>query len=179
MEPSRIIQTTLVSGEFAASFVFVAKEQTQSRSVHQLAEQLGIKLRFGHDGGDDSYAERTLEMAVIAISSAYRFPFLSDGIGLDAREEDLKSTWAAEILRTEAIVIAKSPPIQTDFLSLVKGGSGAAIGAYVGWAAGQATPPLLLITVPAGLIICAAAMALAQALEQGLGPKILQLFRTQ
>jgi len=181
----RIIQTTLVSGEVAASFVFVAKEMFATNemarvgSTFTLATNLGIVPLFGTDGGD-SFAARALEMAVIAIGGAYRSPFpFVNGIKLDATEEEMKSAWASEILRTEAIIISKSPPLQIDFLSLVRGGTGASIGAFVGWNVGQATPPLLLVTVPAGMIICGAAMAVAQALEQGLQSKLVQLIQGQ
>jgi hypothetical protein len=178
MAAGRIIQTTLVSEGRAASFLFIESKHLRDRSksergLFSIAEALGIRLVHGHDGGDSIQDRRTLEMAVIVVAHAYA-PYWEQ-LPLDAKEEDLNSTWAKELFKTEAVITAKSPPIQASFVSLVRAG-GAAIGAYVGLCAGQATPPLLLVTVPAGILICSAAMALGQAIEQGLGPRLIDLF---
>jgi hypothetical protein len=51
------------------------------------------------------------------------------------------------------------------------------IGAYTGFLAAHDTPPLLLITVPFGILICASAMGLGQALEHGLRRRLNDLLR--
>lgn len=61
-------------------------------------------------------------------------------------------------------------------MSLVKGGTGVAIGASVGVVAGQACHLLLFISVLTGMILCGAAMAVAQAPEQGLKYRLLREF---
>ncbi len=55
---------------------------------------------------------------------------------------------------------------------------GIAIGAYVGFQSGAHYPPLLLFTVPAGMVICGAAYGVAMALRQGLRDKILAMTRS-
>jgi hypothetical protein len=52
--------------------------------------------------------------------------------------------------------------------------SGMGIGAYVGFVA-AGSGPLLLITVPAGMIICGAAAGIGKAIEDGLYQRILKM----
>lgn len=87
-----------------------------------------------------------------------------NNLGLSA----LSKSSLGELFSKDAIVVVNSPPGFTSFASVLNSGSGAIIGAYTGYAAGQGSPLLLLVTVPAGMLICASAMALAQALEHGL-----------
>jgi hypothetical protein len=56
--------------------------------------------------------------------------------------------------------------------------TGAGIGAYVGFVlTGPAPTALLLISVPAGMIICGAAKGIADALENGLRDRLLRFLR--
>jgi hypothetical protein len=88
-------------------------------------------------------------------------------------EQDLQAV--RQILHEPIIVVESSPPHLADFASLVRTSSGAAVGAYVGYAAGQNAPLLLLLTVPFGILICASAMGVGRALEQGLRAKVHEL----
>jgi hypothetical protein len=63
------------------------------------------------------------------------------------------------------IIVETSPPALIDFISVLKTGSGVAIGALTGYAAADLNPPLLLVTVPAGIIFCAAAMEVGRGIE--------------
>jgi len=79
----------------------------------------------------------------------------------------------AECVSFERVIpIEQSPLIQESLAKLATTASGVGIGAYIGFVAfGQS--PLLLITVPAGIIICGAARGIGQALEEGLRDRIL------
>lgn len=60
---------------------------------------------------------------------------------------------------------------------LVVSATGAGIGAYAGFVLAGSSP-LLLVTIPAGMIICGAAKGIADALEQGLREKLLRFLRS-
>jgi hypothetical protein len=50
-----------------------------------------------------------------------------------------------------------------------------AVGVYIGYEAAGGHTPLLLLTVPAGMIICGAAGGLARGLEEGIREKIKKM----
>ena len=75
-----------------------------------------------------------------------------------------------------AIVLEQSPPTLKDLLELLKDSPGIAIGAYAGLQAGGIYPPLLLLTVPTGMILGGAAFGIAMALRQGLAKRLEDYF---
>jgi hypothetical protein len=77
------------------------------------------------------------------------------------------------VIENSEIPFEQSPLEGKTIESLITkaGSAGGAIGAYVGWImAGNS--PWLLITVPAGMILCGAASGVASGLNQGLKEKI-------
>jgi len=70
-------------------------------------------------------------------------------------------------------------PIELESLgNLVAKASGIGVGAYVGFVI-SGTSPLLLLTVPAGMVICGAAAGVSRALEDGLKEKLLKLLKKE
>ena len=79
----------------------------------------------------------------------------------------------AEYLAFAQLIPFEESPLEgTSLGSIVATGSGGAIGAYVGFAVAGGPTPLLLVTVPAGMIICGAAMGTAEGLQDGLRDRI-------
>jgi len=68
-----------------------------------------------------------------------------------------------------SIAIEQSPPQLADIGSIIRSGSGVAIGAYAGFMAAEPSYSyLLLITVPAGILLCSTAVGLGRGIEGGL-----------
>jgi hypothetical protein len=80
---------------------------------------------------------------------------------------DAAGEFVRTCLRADLIPFEQSPLDLTSIEQLVRTASGTAIGAYVGFIIAGPTP-LLLITVPAGMVICGTAAGVARALEAGL-----------
>lgn len=79
----------------------------------------------------------------------------------------------AEIAASERLIPFEQSPLSLESLGrLVTTAGGAGVGAYVGFVA-FGSGPMLLITVPAGMMICGAARGVAQALEEGLKDRLL------
>jgi hypothetical protein len=80
----------------------------------------------------------------------------------------------AEIVTFGEVVPIEHSPLGAESLAgiLTKAGGGA-VGLIVGVASSGGTP-LLLLTVPAGMILCGAAAGIASALEQGLRRALLR-----
>lgn len=78
--------------------------------------------------------------------------------------------FASMVVSEAAIPFEESPLGGTSIAALLqKAGSagGATVGAYVGWVI-VGNSPWLLITVPAGMVLCGAASGIASGLQQGL-----------
>lgn len=76
--------------------------------------------------------------------------------------------FAEYIVLARLIPFAESPLGIASLGSIIATGSGGAIGAFVGIAVVGAATPLLFVTVPAGIILCGAAMGVAEGLQEGL-----------
>ena len=87
-------------------------------------------------------------------------------------------TWAfAEQVAFARLIPMEQSPLDLESLaSLVTKASAVGIGAYAGFVIAGGTP-LLLITVPTGMIIFGAASGVAKALEEGLRDRVLALLR--
>ncbi len=82
----------------------------------------------------------------------------------------------AEYVSYADVVPFESSPLSPDSLGkILTAGSGAGIGAGVAIMVAGGPTPLLFITVPAGMIVCGAAMGVSEALQKGLRYKILKL----
>ncbi len=82
----------------------------------------------------------------------------------------LKFVW-----ENDYIVLERSPPKLESLGAILKDAPGIAIGAYVGIQSGMSYPPIMLITVPTGIILCGAAFGVACALRDGLRARITEL----
>jgi hypothetical protein len=100
--------------------------------------------------------------------------FGAPGTDVEYAKSDLQF---AEIVAFEPIVPIEESPLQAQVLAtLVAKGSGVTIGAFAGFVAVGASP-LLLVTVPAGMIICGAVKPVAEALECGLRDRLRDFLR--
>jgi hypothetical protein len=82
----------------------------------------------------------------------------------------------AEYVSYADIVPFESSPLSPDSLGkILTAGSGAGIGAGVAIMVAGGPTPLLFVTVPAGMIVCGAAMGVSEALQKGLRYRILKL----
>jgi hypothetical protein len=92
--------------------------------------------------------------------------------GRRERREGVGPSAFAQYLAYAPVVPFESSPLSPKSLSdlaTAGGGIGGALGAYL------TGDPLLLVTIPAGIIVCGAARGVSQALEIGLRSKILGL----
>jgi hypothetical protein len=82
--------------------------------------------------------------------------------------------FATYVTNSRVVPFERSPISMESIVQIVKASGGAGIGATVGLLAGGGTP-LMLVTVPAGIILCGAATGIASALEEGLRLRVLGL----
>lgn len=82
----------------------------------------------------------------------------------------------AEHVTFRSVIPFEHSPLGPDALgSILASGSGIGIGAGVGFMVAGGPTPLLLITVPAGMIICGSAKGVAEGLSEGLRYRIRRL----
>jgi hypothetical protein len=79
---------------------------------------------------------------------------------------------ANKLVHAPVIPITQSPLNLSSLTEILKSGSGVGIGATVGFFVGWGTP-YLLVTVPAGMLICGAAAGISKALDKGLERRFL------
>jgi hypothetical protein len=175
----RIIETTLAFEQKAVAFVFVPDfDNTALRALIEAADYSVVQRLASPitPVPDPSYVEvQIMAMAMQVIDD----PFMTKMEPYDPSASGRKPPWVEVLLETESVIITQSPPEQVSFRSLAKKATGAFIGAGLGYAAigAVAAPPaLLFLTVPAGMIICGAAVGVARGLETGLYHKLLQWF---
>ncbi len=84
--------------------------------------------------------------------------------------------FAEEMVFGKHVIFEQSPISLESVGNLVRNASGIGIGAYIGLIVGE-NSPMLLVTVPAGMLICGSAAGVARALEEGLKIRILRLLR--
>lgn len=79
-----------------------------------------------------------------------------------------------ELIYGKHVIIENSPLSMESLANLVNSATGVGLGAYIGFIIGGNTT-LLLLTVPAGMVICGSAAGLSRALEKGLEKRLLKL----
>ena len=79
-----------------------------------------------------------------------------------------------ELMFGKHVIIENSPLSMESLANLVNSATGVGLGAYIGFIIGGDTT-LLLLTVPAGMVICGSAAGISRALEKGLEKRILKL----
>jgi hypothetical protein len=187
----RTIETTLIGDGPPISFLFCALHGEAVNDVADICETLGITVnRLFYDelvrpgfleisaGALLTQTERGRDYQPgVPLSGPDGFDLLMHTLAQRGRRQPYAAN--ARYFTERAIVVEESPPSLVDFVSIVTHGSGAAIGAYTGYAAGQSSPLLLLVTVPFGILICASAMGLAQALERGLRERLYDSLRAR
>ena len=127
--------------------------------------------------------ERSIHLALAAILEQ---PHALDAAGLFGRLMEAPPNELGWLVSADVLELARemtyapmvpfemSPFGLESLLAIVAKGSGVTIGAGVGIVAAGPTP-LLLITVPAGMIIGGAAFGVGQALQVGLRSRLLKL----
>jgi hypothetical protein len=172
-QPIRIIQTTLahpVVTEAAVSAVFV--RTPNAYEIAQVLQELQILPRS--TGTPNDVVDRARLPGVVA-SWIDKVAF--DSVGAAANPlmggADIGTYFTQLLYDSEWIVIEQSPPDLASLAELLKQGTGVALGAYTGLAVGSG--PLLLLTVPLGIIIVATAAGIGSALEAGLRARLLAL----
>jgi hypothetical protein len=188
--PARFIQTTLVHPtkvDQSISVIFVPLEEEPFSSKGGLsATEMCGELGVSPDdrlSTDIKSSEVLTEFFNLALSEAPAAPEppppdldLGDPLSLNLKIfEDSPAEYFSKLLLDEqVIVVEQSPPTITTLAHLLSHKSGAvAIGAYLGFQI--ATGPILLISVPAGMIVCGAASGIAAGLQQWLGARIARL----
>lgn len=73
------------------------------------------------------------------------------------------------------VVIEQSPPSGLEWQLMVKSASSVTIGTFVGLSIAPSNSPLLLLTIPAGIIVVGTAIGISRGLENGLNKKIATL----
>jgi hypothetical protein len=91
---------------------------------------------------------------------------------VEGGESSEAANFTAYCLNKPLIPFEQSPLDLTSLTGLLTA-SGVGIGAFVGYVAAGGTP-LIIITVPAGMVICGAAAAVAKGLETGLQYRLLK-----
>ena len=168
--PTQIFETTVVLEDGETSGVFISVPWSRSRfqvrtDLEQVAEVLGVQVL------------RPLAMEEIVPAMA-----LTLATPADAAAAALGSNWspgeqlsdASERLIQEALVVTENSPPELSPLSTVLTKnltSGVAMGALAGLVSAWGTP-LVLITVPGGIILGGAAEGVAHGLRRGLRKRI-------
>lgn len=80
-------------------------------------------------------------------------------------------------IRRLEIVIEQSPPNWEALGDVLGKATSISIGAFVGFAVTGGTGPLLLVTVPTGIILCGAAAGIGRGLEVGLAQRLKKAVR--
>lgn len=104
------------------------------------------------------YGNDDIERALMVRRSAEFFPFY-------------------RFFETETVIVENSPPAELDWRALTKTASAVSIGTYIGLQIVPDGSPLLLISVPAGIIAVGSAVGISRGLENGLNKSIEKLIK--
>jgi hypothetical protein len=99
---------------------------------------------------------------------------------IQSRKSDPRSEKLAHWFLHQEIVIEQSPPTAEQLIELLKRGSGWTVGTWVGWqvAAAIGYYPLLIGTVPLGIILIGGAIGVGEGLRAGLHARIEEWIKT-
>lgn len=95
---------------------------------------------------------------------------------LDPEDYSHMNSFAEELTFAPIVPFEESPLALDSLATIIARASSAGLGAYLGFVVGGGSP-LILITVPAGMILFGAAAGVARALQDGLYERILALIR--
>jgi hypothetical protein len=96
------------------------------------------------------------------------------GLPVSVQFAKSKSDFVAYLLRKPIVPFENSPLSADSLFDIVTKATGTGIGAYIGFVV-AGNSPLLLVSVPAGMVICGAASGLAKGLEEGLRARVRAL----
>ena len=84
-----------------------------------------------------------------------------------------------DFFNSSTVVVEQSPPTGLEWQLMVKSASSVTIGTYIGLAVAPSGSPLLLLTVPAGIIAVGTAVGISRGLENGLNKTIERLLKNK
>jgi hypothetical protein len=197
MNIAQIYETTISDNDTNVAFSCVVLPARSLPEEPEVTEPIGEGLEMKMEIGRDDYVRRQLgmehfirieagklETALTVALGGFRgrwHPFLFDQEEFEYLLKDDSSgrfkefaaqhRALAQYILNDASLPFEQSPLQGISLGALGKASPYALGAYIGYAAGGGTP-LILITVPAGIIVCGAAAGVGKALEEGLREKI-------
>lgn len=145
-------------------------------------EQLGLRVLQRIDSEDlqnaiagllanpDEIRQSLMDTSFVA-SLEYHLSRLARGVDARVGPQELGF---ARYLTKEAIVPFENSPLHAISLQSLGKASPYALGAYIGFVVSGSTP-MLLITVPAGIILCGAAAGIGEGLNRGLRDRLQSL----
>lgn len=166
-------------GNWSFSYIVVPR---RSLEVHQLSTDLADvcgELDLNSVQSQSELDDLYLPFAITAILLAQKTGMSAIEIFDTASplepslqdEHNRAFVFAKEAAFADVIPFEQSPLEATSLVSTLIKGGGTGVGAFIGWVLAGPTP-LLLITVPAGMILCGAASGVAAGLQQGLRERI-------
>ncbi|WP_156924476.1 hypothetical protein [Derxia gummosa] len=198
MNPVQLYETTIRDNDsnLAFSFIVVPNRSltesdvrlTGSQSSELVSrddifiEQLGLRplQRLDPDNLENALAgllanSAEIRQTLVDISFVASLEFHLDRLarGLDPRvgQQELQF---ARFLTEEAVVPFENSPLHGVSLQSLSKASPYALGAYIGFVVSGSTP-MLLLTVPAGIILCGAAAGIGEGLNRGLRDRLQYL----
>lgn len=179
MDYLRLYETEVISDEgLSFKAVSIPIHKLTDMSPEDIISELGLKAI---DKVESGFYLRAVVTAIVAENesdlSEWR-SFKDSALNEKLKKNNKLYVYAlAEYVTMSRIIAFENSPLTGESIGNILT-SGSAIGAYIGFViAGQTPTPLLLITVPAGMIICGAASGIAKALEKGLKEKIITLLK--
>lgn len=186
MDPVQFYETTIHNrdGGRAFSFVSVPRRSLANRVLQDVdaadvAGVLGLREpRYGDAGAINVRPVEAWSLPFLIDATLGRFepfdldePFLSERFALRGLPRRGPSPFAQYLVYSPVVPIESSPLGGKALSDLATAGSGigGALGAY---ATGE---PLLLLTIPGGIVLCAAARGISDALRIGLRARLLDL----
>ncbi len=93
-------------------------------------------------------------------------------IGGSVEGRELQNPHYVQFVLSADIVLERSPPTSEKLNQLFHGGSAITIGTAIGMGLSGGSYPLMLVTVPGGIILMGAAIGVSKGLQNGLNKKI-------
>jgi hypothetical protein len=189
--PAQTYESTIYDRDSGRAFTFVVVPSRsvagrEFESLHDAATRLGFAvLPEGVAARGGPPPLRPVPSYALPFAIEYTFVSPTDygdqlrwSLGMSdsriyARDEPSQF---AQYLAFSPVVPVESSPLSSKSLgdlAAAGGGLGGALGAYV------TGDPLLLLTIPTGIIVCGAARGISQALEVGLRSKLLDLMNVE
>jgi hypothetical protein len=136
----------------------------QDSRMGALAPQVSLENPIRRDL-DDNLTRAFLDVAVLELE------WTGDARLLNIRDRIRNQSIVNYVLAAD-IVIEQSPPTAVTLASLLKGSGAVAIGTYIGLGLAQGSFPLMLVTVPFGIVVVGSAVGVSQGLQNGLNKAI-------